>query len=126
MIKKPKYFQELRERIFIDLKRPYSIWNQAPGALNVDSSYSTSLSRLPFYNSPTKSVQKFTAIILAVSTVQRSSPLYRLIQTINSSEFVDQVQISQQMLSLVKYFTDYKSDFSTNLFFVFFCLNFNF
>eukprot|EP00111_Clytia_hemisphaerica_P004133 TCONS_00011825-protein len=86
--------EEVRERVIQDFKRPYRVWNQMPGALKVDTSFSSSVSRLPFYGSLSNDVQRFTAIILAVSTIHRSSAaLFRLIQSINMSKYVDQILV---------------------------------
>ena len=82
----------MRERILPNLRRPSVIWNKLPGALQIDSAYSNSPYRFPFYTSYLQADRKFTALILAVSPVNRvSDPLFKLIQTINLSEFVDQV-----------------------------------
>ena len=79
-----------------DMKRSYLLWNKPPGVLSVDASFSQSMARFPFYgtNLNEKPIAKFTAIIVAVSSVHRSSAsLFSVIQSINLSEHVDQVNI---------------------------------
>ena len=70
------------------------MWNYPPGALSVHTSFSTQLHDFPFYYGAlgTQPGDHFTAIIMAVSPArQKSGRLFRLIETINKSDYVDQV-----------------------------------
>ncbi|XP_057309683.1 exostosin-1a-like [Hydractinia symbiolongicarpus] len=88
--------QVLRRRITSHMQQSYLVWNTSPGALNIDYRFSKSLLSFPSYYSimHTKPVKKFTAVILAVSPVYRSSsPLFNLIKSINLSNYLDQILV---------------------------------
>ena len=70
------------------------MWNYPPGALNVHTSFSTKLHDFPFYYGTlgVKPGDRFTAVIMAVTPArQKSGRLFKLIETVNQSEHVDQV-----------------------------------
>lgn len=86
-------------QIFHDQAEPhkehsYHMWNYPPGTLYVHTSFSNQLHNFPFYHEflGTKPGNQFTAIVLAVSPArQKSGRFFKLIETINRSEHVDQV-----------------------------------
>ena len=74
----------------------YHMWNHPPGALDVHTSFSTQMPDFPFYYGilGIKPGTHFTAVIMAVTPArQKSGKLFKLIETINLSEYVDQVGI---------------------------------
>ena len=88
-----------------DKEHSYHMWNYPPGALNVHTSFSTQMPDFPFYYGilGIKPGTRFTAVIMAVTPArQKSGKLFKLIETINLSEYVDQVGVVLLVLLIMK------------------------
>jgi len=86
----------IHDRVAPHKEHSYHMWNHPPGALDVHTSFSTQMPDFPFYYGilGIKPGTHFTAVIMAVTPArQKSGKLFKLIETINLSEYVDQILV---------------------------------